>query len=574
MRKVSILQIISHISNYLTLNIERLITETHGIYLLDDRKNIIKDWPSKNTDSNFPDSLIIQNNFSAKNQHAELESYSINTVPFQLVPNTNHHLALVCATDNKHAKSYLNFLLALLQESVIRFIHQKTIDKNEQFTFAIMNAVNFAVLSSNLNGEILYANNQACRQLNIRRRDLIKINIHSLIPNWKSIAKIVSAGNDVQNEETLINNGPEVLKFNTNCSSIIDTEDNKIGYVITFRSIEKVYQLVNKYTGMQARYTFEDIIGKGKLMRQAIKYAQTIANSPSTILIEGESGTGKEVFAQSIHNASNRKNNSFVAINCAAISENLIESELFGYDDGAFTGAKKGGHPGKFELANNGTLFLDEIGDMKANLQVKLLRAIQESSITRVGGDKNIPIDVRIIAATNKNLQSEVEKGRFRMDLFYRISVIPLYIPALKERKGDLPALIRFFLNQKSIKLQKDIPHMGYSVLQQLLEYNWPGNVRELENYIEQLVNLNGKISLDSFHNLKNQNEIAANDSDLIEDEITFTDLTLQEIEQKHISLTIKKHMSNMTKVAESLGIGRNTLYQKIKKYNIEVRRE
>ncbi len=337
---------------------------------------------------------------------------------------------------------------------------------------------------------------------------------------------------------------------------------------MAFRSIEKVYQLVNKYTGMEARYTFDDIIGKSKIMRQAIDYAETIANSPSTILIEGESGTGKEVFAQSIHNASNRKNGAFVAINCAAISENLIESELFGYEHGAFTGAKKGGHPGKFELANNGTLFLDEIGDMKPDMQVKLLRAIQESSITRVGGDKVIPIDVRIIAATNKNLQNEVEKGNFRMDLFYRISVIPLYIPSLKERKGDIPSLIKFFLNQKSLKLHKDIPHMGYSDLQQLLDYDWPGNVRELENYIEQLVNFNGKISLDSFHILKHEKDKVQYENNNVNIE-AIPDLTLQEIEKRHIFMAIKKHSGNMTKVAKILGIGRNTLYQKLKKYNI-----
>ena len=322
---------------------------------------------------------------------------------------------------------------------------------------------------------------------------------------------------------------------------------------------------------MHARYSFDDIIGKSKIIRQAVDYAQTISNSPSTILIEGESGTGKEVFAQSIHNASKRKDAAFVAINCGAISEGLIESELFGYDEGAFTGAKKGGHPGKFELANNGTLFLDEIGDMKPDMQVKLLRAIQESSITRIGGKKEIPVDVRIIAATNKNLIQEVEKGNFRMDLYYRISVIPLYIPSLRERKGDLPSLIRFFLNQKSLKLQKDIPHMGYSELQQLLDYNWPGNVRELENYIEQLVNFNGKISLDTFQNQKINDSAQNNTNSVMIDFESSSDFTLKDLEKRHIAICIKKHFGNMTKAAKELGISRNTLYQKTKKYDIDI---
>ncbi len=574
MGKVNIHQITAHINNYLSINLDSLITEPCQIFLLDVNKEIVFNCKSSLLQHDFPQINHLQKHFNTKRTYFEIQDYCVNIAYIELLPNHKFYLCLVIKQNTEQARSLLNLIVALLQESIQKIIQQNIIDKNEQFTFAIMNAVNFAVLSTNLNGDILYANNQACRQLNIRRRDLITKKISELIPNWQRITQTLSEGNEIQNEETTIDNGNETLNFNLNCSAITDIDTTKIGYVVTFRSIEKVYQLVNKYTGMQARYYFNDIIGKSKLIRQAIQYAQTISNSPSTILIEGESGTGKEVFAQSIHNASNRKHNSFVAINCAAISENLIESELFGYDDGAFTGAKKGGHPGKFELANNGTLFLDEIGDMKPNMQVKLLRAIQESSITRVGGNKVIPVDVRIIAATNKNLQEEVEKGNFRMDLFYRISVIPLHIPSLRERKGDLPALIRFFLNQKSLKLQKDIPHIGYSVLQQLLDYDWPGNVRELENYTEQLVIFNGKISLDGFHQLKNQGTNPMKDSSLLQATESTSDLTLQENEKRHITLTLKKHMGNITQVAKSLGIGRNTLYQKIKKYNISTNKE
>jgi len=553
MSSISFNNLLSQINDYLNSSIKLLIKEPCTIIILDDKGDILLNWNSGFEFRNKPENSL----------PLDLE------VDELIVEKLFIQVSIEGA--KKNAQTYAGLISFLIKESIQKTNNQKSIEQREFITFAIMNAVHFGIISTNLNGEINYANDHACRLLNIRRRDLLQIPVKKLIPNWQGISKIVSSGNEIQNEDTVIKSNADEVNFNLNVSSIVDSKQNKIGFVITFRSIEKVYQLVNKYTGMNAKYSFKDIIGKSKIMRQTVEYAKTVANSPSTILIEGESGTGKEVFAQSIHNASNRKNNSFVAINCAAISENLIESELFGYDDGAFTGAKKGGHPGKFELANNGTLFLDEIGDMKPDMQVKLLRAIQESSITRVGGDKVIPIDVRIIAATNKNLQQEVEKGKFRLDLYYRISVIPMHIPSLKDRKGDIPSLIRFFLNQKSLKLQKDIPHMSYSELQQLLDYEWPGNVRELENYIEQLVNFNGKISLDSFKLLKHEefkDKVTINKT-IENSPETFTELSLEEIEKRHIAQTLSKYFGNITQTAKSLGIGRNTLYQKINKHNI-----
>lgn len=197
-----------------------------------------------------------------------------------------------------------------------------------------------------------------------------------------------------------------------------------------------------------------------KKTKDTLRYAKAVANSPTTILITGESGTGKEVFAQEIHNASERSGEAFVVLNCGAISPSLIESELFGYADGAFTGAKKGGNPGKFELANNGTLFLDEIGEMPLDMQVRLLRALQESAVNRIGSEKTVPVDVRIIAATNKNLEDEIKNNKFRLDLFYRINVIPLHIPSLRDRKEDLMPLLKYFLKHKAAKLKKSIPQI------------------------------------------------------------------------------------------------------------------
>ncbi len=452
---------------------------------------------------------------------------------------------------------------------------QKQMDDTHQFTFAMMNALKVGVISVSIAGEIKYANNQACQWINIRRRELLKIPIKNLIPGWNNIFQLVSSGEKFIHEEIAINTSERKAKFNVTVTPILDQEQvSLIGLVIAIRELENVYHLVNKYTGMQARFTFKDIIAKSQQMRKLVNFAQNISDSPSTILIEAESGTGKEVFAQSIHNASSRRDKGFVAINCAAISDNLIESELFGYDDGAFTGAKKGGHPGKFELAHGGTLFLDEVGDMKPEVQVKLLRAIQEGAITRVGGEKTVPVDVRIIAATNKNLKEEVEKGNFRLDLFYRLSVIPLKIPALRERMEDLPSLIRFFLNKKSVRLQKEVPQIRYSTLQQFLDYDWPGNIRELENAIEQYVILDGEISFDSIKKeqlaLEQKSQQPSNIPDADHD--TALELTtVKEMERKLILQTLRHFNNNMTQTAHSLGVSRNTLYLKLKKYNISI---
>lgn len=569
MKTLNIHDTIEAIVSFMDNQLQKEIQNPCVTILLDEEKKKLyeKAYGDKNTTKEISDYLLevnLQN--TAKSEGIEI-SYFIKPIE-----GTKLSFLFASKQDAHTTQSYLT----LIYLSIVEYLKQtgaiKTILKNEAYLTAMIDAVKAGMIAINLSGDIIYANKFICKELKTDKTFFFSQNIRSLIPNWNSIFKMVSAGNMVKNEETFINTSSISLKLNIDVIAINDKHQNKLGFCIIFRSLEKITSSKTGASGMTARYYFKDIIGKSKAMKQVIEYAQTISNSPSTILIEGESGTGKEVFAQSIHNASNRKNNGFVAINCAAIPENLIESELFGYDDGAFTGAKKGGQQGKFELANKGTLFLDEIGDMKPDMQVKLLRAIQESSVTRVGGEKLIPVDVRIIAATNKNLAEEVENGNFRMDLYYRISVIPLHIPSLKERKSDLPSLIRFFLNEKSIKLQKDIPQMGYSMLQQLLDYDWPGNVRELQNFIEQLVNFNGKISLDSFQKLKQEEQLITH-IPVIQNDFSYTpSISLKDLERKHIINTLSQHNGNMTKTAKSLEISRNTLYLKLKKYNINHR--
>lgn len=349
-----------------------------------------------------------------------------------------------------------------------------------------------------------------------------------------------------------------------------------IGMVITMRNIKEDYD-VKSSTG--AFLTFNDIIGESAAIKNVVTNSKIIANSPSTVLIQGESGTGKEVLAQAMHNYSLRRNKKFVAINCGAIPANIIESELFGYEEGTFTGGKKGGKPGKFEVADGGTIFLDEIGEMPLDMQVNLLRVLQESRVTRLGGSTEIPIDIRVIAATNKNLKEEIKKGTFREDLYYRLCVIPITLPPLRERSDDVKKLIEYFLRIKSFKLNKPIPNISDDLYLSLLSYDWPGNIRQLENYIENIVNLDGNISFDlweeeNYKNINdnyiaNQEKVSENNKQICENENNSLNLNL--LERKTIEKAIKKFGNNMTKAARELGISRNTLYLKIKKYGINV---
>ena len=261
------------------------------------------------------------------------------------------------------------------------------------------------------------------------------------------------------------------------------------GFVMILRSIERVQKLVNRMTGAHARLTFANVIGESFPLKEALRLARLASTSNSTVLLHGETGTGKEIFAQSIHNSSARADGPFVAVNCAAIPRELITTELFGYEGGSFTGADRQGRSGKFEQAHRGTLFLDEIGDMPLDLQTALLRAIETHVIVRVGGQRTIPVDVRIIAATHKDLREEARRGTFRSDLFYRLNVLTIHIPALRDRGDDLPLLVHHFLQRQSRVMGRTLT-MTQEAMATIQTYNWPGNIRELENILERVTYL------------------------------------------------------------------------------------
>ncbi|CUQ16701.1 sigma-54-dependent Fis family transcriptional regulator [Clostridium baratii] len=479
---------------------------------------------------------------------------------------------------NKHPHSLglVIFCVKAIEKELEKRQINNILKEAYNYVGSVMDNVDKGIITVDSDGKINNVNNLACEILNILGEDLIDEKIDTIIPGWKNIA--LSFEKD--NYKTYIK---EIkLLSDTNNRTLITVKPIKlnekvVGAVVTLSKKTEIQD--NVYTSRSAYKTFDDILGESDAILNVITNCKIIANSPSTVLIQGESGTGKEILAQAIHNFSYRRDKKFVAINCGAIPKNLIESELFGYEEGAFTGAKKGGKLGKFEVANGGTVFLDEIGEMPLEMQVHLLRVIQEGRITRIGSEKEIPIDVRIIAATNKDLKEEIKNGTFREDLFYRLSVIPIYLPPLRERKGDVEKLIEHFLRIKAFKLNKNVPKIDENLYNKLINYSWPGNVRELENCIENIVNLDGKISYQFEDEKKEKNikeaidshkECEVNDEDDSGIYIEIgDDFKIKDIEKILIEKAIKHNQYNMSRTARSLGISRNTLYYKLDKYNI-----
>ncbi len=340
------------------------------------------------------------------------------------------------------------------------------------------------------------------------------------------------------------------------------------------RELNRARQIIRT---LEAKYTFEDIIGSSEEMLLAIEQAKLGAKTPATVLLRGESGTGKELFAHAIHNASDRKYNKFIRVNCAAISESLLESELFGYDEGAFSGAKRGGKRGLFEEANNGSIFLDEIGELPVNTQAKLLRVLQENEIIRVGGTKPVPISVRVIAATHVNLEKGIAKGSFREDLYYRLNRMPIQIPPLRNRKQEIPELCERLIIKINRDYGRSVEGVTQTALLKLMNYDWPGNVRELENILGRaMIFMNYYETFINVHHLpelrpkKQGNEPLLTDrNEAIQQGRPLSQL-VEEYEAEIITQTLHRLNGNKTATAKTLGLSVRNLYYKLEKYNLE----
>ncbi|PLR99865.1 sigma-54 interaction domain-containing protein [Bacillus sp. T33-2] len=337
------------------------------------------------------------------------------------------------------------------------------------------------------------------------------------------------------------------------------------------RELNRARQIIRT---LEAKYSFQDIIGQSIEMTIAVEQAKLGAKTPATVLLRGESGTGKELFAHAIHNASDRKFNKFIRVNCAAISESLLESELFGYEEGAFSGAKRGGKTGFFEEANNGSVFLDEIGELSASTQAKLLRVLQENEIVRVGGTKPVPINVRIIAATNVNLEKGIAAGTFREDLYYRLNRMPIHIPPLRKRKEDIPLLCERLIQKINQDYGRNVEGASEAAVRRLMDYDWPGNVRELENVLGRAIifmNYNETI-IEATHLPELRDKQAAETPGKMTSADSGETLAalIDQYEKKILIHTLSRYNGNKTLSARSLGISVRNLYYKLEKHDLE----
>ncbi|MFZ5649005.1 MAG: sigma-54 interaction domain-containing protein [Bacillota bacterium] len=425
----------------------------------------------------------------------------------------------------------------------------------------IMNSVNEGILAIDNMGTVTHANDSAAALINLGFKNIISRPVGEIFPGTPML-DVITTGEGYTNKEV---HYPELNKRFLSTARPIVSNHRIIGAVTTFRPIEEVRQLILDYTEQRMDISVNTIIGKNKTMDDLRKKVVQFANSSSTVLIRGESGTGKELIARALHNASSRKDKPFIAINCSAIPDTLLESELFGYEEGAFTGANRRGKPGKFEIADSGTIFLDEIGDMPIHLQAKILRTLQEKVVERLGGHTSLGIDVRIIAATNRPLEKMISQGEFREDLYYRLNVIPLHIPPLRERKEDILPLLDHFSGKYNHLFNKSIKGFSKQALDAMLNYHWPGNVRELENAVEYAFNIET-----SNYILKESLPIKLRKSE--NKTVTNTLGTLKNMEKNHIksALDVFGHSTEGKKqAADALGIGIATLYRKIKEYSL-----
>ncbi len=433
---------------------------------------------------------------------------------------------------------------------------------SKKYIETILDSIPMGIITSDLDGNIKGVNNHACEMFGYSYDEIKSMLIPELIKGWSILKNMINSKNPFTDEEVFVNAKKNKLQFNLSAYPVLDINEEIVDIIYIFSEVKKVRKLANKIMGRQAIYTFDKIIGTNEKFKKVISFAKKVADSKSTILITGESGTGKEVLAQSIHNYCSRREEAFVAINCGAIPRNLIESELFGYEEGAFTGAKRSGHPGKFEIADGGTIFLDEVGEMPLDMQTRLLRVIEEGTVSRIGSTNEILVNVRIIAASNKDLQDEVLRGNFRKDLFYRLNVLPIKLPPLRERKEDISLLIDYFMKRISKRLNKKPVDITEEQMEALINYEWHGNVRELENFIELAINT--ECVSTALINNGFQHKISKCE------ENNYKELTLEYVEKHQIIKILKKCSGNITLAAKILGIGRNTLYRKIEKHEID----
>jgi transcriptional regulator with PAS, ATPase and Fis domain len=420
---------------------------------------------------------------------------------------------------------------------------------------------------------IVHLNLAAERLLGIRLEEAAKKRVDEVIKS-KIIIDAIDRREQFSDQEIVLDEPASRPRCLVSLNPIISSTKKHLGSTLLFKEYKVVQKLVQKVVGLKAHYTFNDIRGKSPQIKDVIRMANAVANSDSIIIITGESGTGKELIAQSVHNAGCRSEGPFLPINCAAIPYDLIESELFGYEAGTFTGGLRQGKPGKLELVKGGTLFLDEINGMSMDMQAKLLRVLEDRQFQRLGGNNYIPLDARIISATNQNLLERVNHGNFRSDLYYRLSVIEINIPGLRERTSDIEILVGHFIEEKNRQLGRSIQGISREAMDFLMSYSWPGNVRELKNWIERAVNL----AHGDLLNIEDFSGLAVSIAKppimpAMKEESPEGRKLVDLFERDFIRKILEECEGNILKTAKRLAMSRATLYRKMEKYQITMSR-
>jgi len=430
---------------------------------------------------------------------------------------------------------------------------------------AIISSIPEALVAIDSKGSVMLINEKAREKFFFHEPEIEGKNLGEMLERGNKQLKVLIENNaHLTDVEVRINTPQGPSDFSLNIRPIFSSGREITGKLLILTEIKRIGNLVTKMIGAKAKFNFADICGQNPRFLQTVEHARLVSQNDANVLLLGESGTGKDIFAQAIHNASDRRNGPYLAINCAAIPRDLISSELFGYSDGAFTGSRRGGNRGKFELVDGGTIFLDEIAEIPLELQAVLLRVIEDKSVVRIGGTRVRPVNVRVIAATNKDLLEEVRKGNFRKDLYYRLNVFTIHLPPLTERMDDIPILTEHFIKKYEHTLGKKITRVDDRIWEVFFSYPWPGNVRELQNVVERMMHYarGNTLSIDLV-----PPEILDHRGKLPEDETP--PLVREEWERAEI-LRLLKLRYPKKKIAEMLRISRTTLFRRMKYYRID----
>lgn len=512
------------------------------------------------------------------------EKNLIDKIAMEVLPNRGMMIKFRCQ-EEKQVPQLMEELQLVAGIDAVRLCDQMHYEEKEHELRTILDSVSEGILAVDREGIISHINQPACQIFRCNPDEAVGLHAEIFLAPKPPILETLRTGRTYNLQERKIEKGSRTVHFLTSGVPVINDKGQIIGAVSTIKDFRQVEEMIWKLDKGRGLTTFDDIVYHSEKMSRLIGQARTVAKGGSTILIRGESGTGKELFAKAIHMEGSKPKGPFIPINCAALPDSLLESELFGYEEGSFTGASKGGKKGLFEQASGGTLFLDEIGEISPQVQIRLLRVLQEGTIRRVGGNKEVEVDVRIIAATHRNLEEMIRQGTFREDLYYRLNVIPLSIPPLRERAEDIPLIAQNLLRKICVKLNKPDMRLTRESVELLMAHDWPGNVRQLENALERLVNMVDTMEIQPVHllewmDLQNVRGAAAQHCQtnlnrlripVPDDGAGWPPLKdiVAEVEKEVLTKVLEKYPSSRS-AGQALGVSNTTILNKMKAYQIQ----